>query len=156
MRSDIIKKGIERAPNRSLLKAVGVTESDLEKPFIAVVNSYTSIVPGHLHLRELAEKVKMGIAASGGVPFEFNTIAVCDGIAMGHIGMRFSLPSRDLIADSIEVMVQAHQFDGMVLIPNCDKITPGMLMAAARLDIPSIVVTGDPCFQEYLMEKRWL
>ncbi|PDM26961.1 dihydroxy-acid dehydratase [Candidatus Bathyarchaeota archaeon B24-2] len=144
MRSDEVKKGIERAPNRSLLKAVGITDEEMDKPFIAVVNSYTSIVPGHLHLRQIAEQVKLGIESAGGVPFEFNTIAVCDGIAMGHIGMRFSLPSRDLIADSIEVMVQAHRFDGMVLVSNCDKITPGMLMAAARLNIPSIVVTGGP------------
>ncbi|MCD6529604.1 dihydroxy-acid dehydratase, partial [Candidatus Bathyarchaeota archaeon] len=144
MRSDEVKEGIERAPNRSLLKAVGITDEEMDKPFIAVVNSYASIVPGHLHLRKIADQVKLGIASAGGVPFEFNTIAVCDGIAMGHIGMRFSLPSRDLIADSIEVMIQAHRFDGMVLVSNCDKITPGMLMAAARLNIPSIVVTGGP------------
>lgn len=144
MRSDAVKRGVERAPNRSLLKAVGITDEEMDKPFIAVVNSYASIVPGHLHLRQIAEQVKLGIASAGGVPFEFNTIAVCDGIAMGHVGMRFSLPSRDLIADSIEVMVQAHRFDGMVLVSNCDKITPGMLMAAARLNIPSIVVTGGP------------
>ena len=144
MRSDAIKKGIERAPHRALLKSVGVTDKDLEKPFIAIANSYTSIVPGHIHLNHVANAVANGIRQRGGVSFEFNTIAVCDGIAMGHEGMKYSLPSRDIIADSIEIMVQAHQFDGIVLIPNCDKVTPGMLMAAARIDIPSIVVTGGP------------
>jgi len=144
LRSDAIKKGIERAPHRALLKSVGVTDKDLEKPFIAIANSYTSIVPGHIHLNHVANAVANGIRQRGGVSFEFNTIAVCDGIAMGHEGMKYSLPSRDIIADSIEIMVQAHQFDGIVLIPNCDKVTPGMLMAAARIDIPSIVVTGGP------------
>lgn len=144
MRSDAIKKGVERAPHRALLKSVGVTDEDLEKPFIAIANSYTSIVPGHIHLNRVADAVSSGIRQRGGVPFEFNTIAVCDGIAMGHEGMKYSLPSRDIIADSVEIMVQAHQFDGVVLISNCDKVTPGMLMAAARMDIPSIVVTGGP------------
>ena len=144
MRSDEIKCGPERAPHRALLKALGLTDEDLSKPFIGVANSYTNIVPGHLHLRNIGEAVKEGILATGGVPFEFNTIAVCDGIAMGHIGMRYSLPSRELIADSVETMVQAHRFDGLVTISNCDKITPGMLMAAARLDIPAISVTGGP------------
>lgn len=144
MRSDAIKLGIERAPHRALLRAVGVKDSDLAKPFIAVVNSYTSIVPGHFHLNKMAEAAKDGVRRAGGVPFEFNTIAICDGLAMGHEGMRYSLPSREVIADSIELMIQAHRFDGMILLTNCDKITPGMLMAAARLDIPSIVVTGGP------------
>jgi len=144
LRSDAIKLGIERAPHRALLRAVGIKASDLAKPFIAVVNSYTSIVPGHFHLNKIAEAAKDGVRRAGGVPFEFNTIAICDGLAMGHEGMRYSLPSREVIADSIELMVQAHRFDGMVLLTNCDKITPGMLMAAARLDIPSIVVTGGP------------
>lgn len=144
MRSDEIKRGVERAPHRSLLKALGVTDRDLDKPFIAVVNSFTSVVPGHIHLNRIADAVREGVRSAGGVPFEFNTIAVCDGLAMGHEGMRYSLPSREVIADSIEIMVQAHRFDGMVLITNCDKVTPGMLMAAVRLDVPSIVVTGGP------------
>ncbi|UCH01476.1 MAG: dihydroxy-acid dehydratase [Candidatus Bathyarchaeota archaeon] len=144
MKSDAIKKGIERAPHRALLKSLGIVENDLKKPFIAIVNSYTSIVPGHVHLNHVANAVANGIRRGGGVPFEFNTIAVCDGLAMGHEGMKYSLPSRDIIADSIEIMIQAHRFDGMVLIPNCDKVTPGMLMAAARIDIPSIVITGGP------------
>jgi dihydroxy-acid dehydratase len=142
MRSDEIKKGTERAPHRSLLKALGLTDKDITKPFIAIANSYTTIVPGHIHLKTIAEAAKQGITAAGGTPFEFNTIAVCDGIAMGHQGMRFSLPSRELIADSIEIMIQAHRLDGIVLISNCDKVTPGMLMAAARLDIPAIAITG--------------
>ena len=144
MRSDAIKFGVERAPHRALLKALGLTDNDLDKPFIAVVNSYTTAVPGHAHLNQVAEAVKAGVRAAGGVPFEFNTIGICDGLAMGHEGMRYSLPSRELIADSVEVMVQAHRFDGMVLISNCDKITPAMLMAAARLNIPAIMVTGGP------------
>jgi dihydroxy-acid dehydratase len=142
MRSDEMKKGIERAPQRALLKALGLTDQDITKPFIGVANSYTTIVPGHIHLKTIGEAVKIGIAEAGGTPFEFNTIAVCDGLAMGHQGMRYSLPSRELIADSVEVMVQAHRLDGVVLVSNCDKITPGMLMAAARLDVPAISVTG--------------
>lgn len=144
MRSDIIKKGLTRSPQRAILKCLGLTDNDLDKPFIAVVNSYSEVVPGHMHLRQVAEYVKQGVRSAGGVPFEFNTIAICDGLTMGHLGMHYSLPSRELIADSVEVMIQANQFDGMVLITNCDKITPGMLMAAARLNIPSIVVTGGP------------
>ncbi len=144
MRSDSIKKGIEKAPHRSLLKATGLTDSEIEKPFIAVVNSWNEIVPGHIHLDKLAEGVKAGIRSAGGVPFEFNTIGICDGLAMGHKGMKYSLPSREAIEDTIELMVQAHQFDAMVLIPTCDKIVPGHLMAAGRLDIPTIVVTGGP------------
>jgi dihydroxy-acid dehydratase len=144
MRSDLIKKGIDKAPHRALLKALGLTDEDIAKPFIGVANSYTTIVPGHIHLNEIAAVVKAGIEAAGGTPFEFNTIAVCDGLAMGHEGMRYSLPSRELIADSVEVMAQAHRLDGLVLVSNCDKVTPGMLMAAARLDIPAISVTGGP------------
>jgi dihydroxy-acid dehydratase len=144
LRSDAVKVGVERAPHRALLKALGVAETDLKKPFIGVVNSYTNIIPGHAHLNQVADSVKVGIVSAGGVPFEFNTIGICDGIAMGHNGMRYSLPSRELIADSVEVMVQAHRFDGIVLITTCDKITPGMLMAAARLNIPAIAVTGGP------------
>lgn len=144
VRSDIIKKGMQRAPHRSLLRACGVTEEDMEKPFIGVANSFTNIVPGHIHLNELAEAVKLGISQAGGVPFEFSTMAICDGIAMNHEGMRYSLASREIVADTVESMAQAHQLDALVLIPTCDKIVPGMLMAAARLDIPSIVVTGGP------------
>lgn len=144
MVSEKVKEGIDRAPHRSLLRAVGLQEEDFRKPFIAIVNSYSEVVPGHVHLRKLAEKVKKGVLDAGGVPFEFNTIAVDDGIAMGHEGMNYSLPSREVIADSIEIMVKAHQLDGMVLLTNCDKITPGMLMAAARLDLPAIVITGGP------------
>ena len=144
MRSDEIKLGTERAPHRALLKSLGLTDQDIAKPFIGIANSYTSIVPGHIHLRILGEAVKEGILEAGGTPFEFNTIAVCDGIAMGHEGMRYSLPSRELIADSVEIMMQAHRLDGMVMISNCDKVTPGMLMAAARLNVPAISVTGGP------------
>ena len=144
MRSDKIKKGIERSPHRSLLKATGVTDADMQKPFIAVVNSHVDVVPGHVHLYEFGQQIKEAIRANGGVPFEFNTIAVDDGIAMGHAGMKYSLPSRELIADSVETMIEAHQFDGMVCIPNCDKIVPGMLMAAMRIDIPTIFVSGGP------------
>jgi len=150
MRSDIIKEGPERSPNRSLLKATGVTDSEMKKPFIAVVNSWNEIIPGHMHLNKLAEAVKAGIRNAGGVPFEFHTIGVCDGIAMGHEGMKYSLPSREIIEDTIELMVKAHQFDGMVLMPTCDKIVPGHLMAAGRLDIPAIVVTGGPMLPGYV------
>jgi len=150
MRSDIIKEGPERAPNRSLLKATGVTDSEMRKPFIAVVNSWNDIIPGHMYLNKLADAVKAGIRNAGGVPFEFHTIGVCDGIAMGHEGMKYSLPSREIIEDTIELMVKAHQFDGMVLIPTCDKIVPGHLMAAGRLDIPAIVVTGGPMLPGYV------
>lgn len=144
MRSDQIKKGFERAPHRALLKATGVVDEDLDKPFIAIVNSYIDIVPGHVHLQDFGRLIKQAVRAAGGVPFEFNTIGVDDGIAMGHAGMKFSLPSRELIADSVETMIQAHQFDGMVCIPNCDKIVPGMLMGALRVDIPAIFISGGP------------
>ncbi len=144
MRSDMITKGVDRAPHRSLLRAAGVKEEDFGKPFIAVCNSYIDIVPGHVHLQEFGKIVKEAIREAGGVPFEFNTIGVDDGIAMGHIGMRYSLPSREIIADSVETVVSAHWFDGMVCIPNCDKITPGMMMAALRVNIPTIFVSGGP------------
>jgi dihydroxy-acid dehydratase len=146
MRSDIVKRGADRAPHRGLLRASGVIQSDadFEKPFIAIANSYTDVVPGHVHLKKFAEVVKAAVRKAGGVPFEFNTIAVDDGIAMGHIGMRYSLPSRELIADAVETMVEAHRFDGMVCISNCDKITPGMLLASVRVNIPTIFVTGGP------------
>ena len=154
MRSDMVKKGVEKTPHRALLKALGLTDKDIAKPFIGVANSYTNIVPGHIHLNQIAAAVKTGVTAAGGTPFEFNTIAVCDGIAMGHEGMRYSLPSRELIADSVEVMAQAHRLDGLVLVTNCDKITPGMLMAAARLDIPAIMVTGGPMASGWLDGKK--
>lgn len=140
--SSAVKEGISRAPHRSLLRADGLKDEDFKKPFVGIANSFTEVVPGHVHLRELVEHVKEGIKAEGGVPFEFNTIAVDDGIAMGHVGMKFSLPSREVIADSVEIMVKAHQFDALVTLSSCDKITPGMLMAAARLDIPTVMVTG--------------
>jgi len=144
MRSEVVKKGIERAPHRSLLYALGISREDMRQPFIGVVNSFTEVVPGHIHLREIAAEVKAGIREKGGTPFEFNTIAVCDGIAMNHQGMKYSLPSRELIADSVEIMVQAHAFDALVFIPNCDKVIPGMLMAAVRLNIPAVFVSGGP------------
>jgi len=142
MRSDAIKKGFDKAPHRSLLRATGVKDEDFAKPFIAIVNSYVDIVPGHVHLQEFGKLVKDAVRAAGGMPFEFNTIGVDDGIAMGHDGMKYSLPSRELIADSVETMLNAHKFDGMVCIPNCDKIVPGMLMAALRVNIPAIFISG--------------
>jgi len=154
LRSEQIKCGVERAAHRALLAALGLTREDFKKPFIGVANSYTSVVPGHIHLQKIGQTVKEGILAAGGVPFEFNTIAVCDGIAMGHEGMRYSLPSRELIADSVEVMMQAHRLDGMVMISNCDKVTPGMLMAAGRLDVPAIAVTGGAMKSGKLGEKK--
>jgi dihydroxy-acid dehydratase len=144
LRSDNITKGFEHAPHRALLRATGVKDADFGKPFIAIVNSHVDIVPGHVHLQEFGQLVKEAVRAAGGVPFEFNTIAVDDGIAMGHSGMNYSLPSRELIADCVETMIEAHCFDGMVCIPNCDKIVPGMVMAALRLDIPAIFVSGGP------------
>ncbi len=144
MRSDTIKLGDARAPHRSLLRATGVGEDDFKKPFIAICNSYTDIIPGHVHLDKVGEYVKQCVRAAGGVPFVFNTIGVDDGIAMGHTGMKFSLPSRELIADCVETMVNAHCFDGMICIPNCDKIVPGMLMAAVRCNIPTLFVSGGP------------
>ncbi len=144
MRSDIIKLGDSRAPHRSLLRATGVTDDDFRKPFIAVCNSYTDIIPGHVHLDKVGVLVKECIRAAGGVPFVFNTIGVDDGIAMGHAGMKYSLPSREIIADSVETVVQAHCFDGMVCIPNCDKIVPGMMMGAMRCNIPTVFVSGGP------------
>ena len=146
LRSDLIKKGFEKAPHRSLLRATGVikNDDDFKKPFIGVVNSYIDLIPGHVHLQEFGKIVKEVIRDSGGVPFEFNTIGVDDGIAMGHIGMRYSLPSRELIADSVETVVEAHRLDGIICITNCDKIVPGMLMAAVRINIPVIFISGGP------------
>jgi len=146
MRSDLIKKGFEKAPHRSLLKATGVikTDEDFNKPFIGVCNSYIDLIPGHVHLQEFGRIIKEAIREAGGIPFEFNTIGVDDGIAMGHLGMRYSLASRELIADCVETVVEAHRLDGMICIPNCDKIVPGMLMAAVRVNIPTIFVSGGP------------
>ena len=146
MRSDTIKKGFEHAPHRSLLRATGViqSEADFERPFIGVANSYTDLIPGHVHLQEFGKVAKKAIREAGGVPFEFNTIGVDDGIAMGHIGMRYSLASRELIADCVETVVEAHRLDGLMCITNCDKIVPGMLMAAVRINIPTVFVSGGP------------
>ena len=144
MKSDTIKKGVERAPQRSLLKAMGYTDTQIKKPFIGVVNSFNEVIPGHIHLQNIARSVKDGVLMAGGMPMEFNVIGVCDGLAMGHEGMKYSLSSREVIADSIECMAKAHGFDGLVFIPNCDKIVPAMLMAAMRLNIPSIFVSGGP------------
>ena len=144
MRSDAVKSGVERAPHRSLLRALGYTQWELERPFVGIVNSYSEVIPGHIHLRTIADAAKAGVRAGGGTPFEVGTIGVCDGIAMNHAGMRYSLASRELVADSVEAVVEGHAFDAIVLIPNCDKIVPGMLMAAARINIPTVVVSGGP------------
>ena len=150
MRSDITKKGSQRSAHRSLFHAMGYTNKELQRPMIGVVNSFNEIVPGHMHLREIADAVKMGVAEAGGMPVEFPAIAICDGIAMGHDGMKYPLASRELIADSIEAVANGHAFDGLVMIPNCDKIVPGMLMAAGRLNIPTVVVSGGP-----MLAGRW-
>ena len=150
MRSDIVKKGATRSAHRTLFHAMGYSNEDLAKPMIGIVNSFNEIVPGHMHLREICEAVKLGVAAAGGTPVEFPAIALCDGIAMGHNGMKYPLASRELICDSIEAMANAHAFDGLVMIPNCDKIVPGMLMAAGRLNIPTVVVSGGP-----MLAGRW-
>ena len=144
LKSSTVKKGSTRAAHRSLFYAMGYTPQELEKPMIGIVNAFNEIIPGHMHLRDVAEAVKLGVASGGGMPVEFPAIGICDGIAMGHDGMKYPLPSRELIADSIEAMAVGHSFDGLVLIPNCDKIIPGMLMAAARLNIPCIVMSGGP------------
>ncbi len=154
MRSDVTKKGIERAPHRSLMRALGLTTWEIEQPIVGIVNSFNEIIPGHIQLKEVAEAAKAGVYSTGGTPLEFETIGVCDGIAMGHLGMRYSLPSRELIADSVETVVQAHAFDALVFIPNCDKIIPGMLMAAVRLNIPSIFVSGGPMLAGRMSDDR--
>lgn len=154
MLSENIKQGVERAPNRSLLYALGLTDEEIRKPLIGVVSSYNEIVPGHMNLDKIAEAVKAGVRAAGGTPILFPAIAVCDGIAMGHVGMKYSLVTRDLIADSTEAMAIAHQFDGLVMIPNCDKNVPGLLMAAARLNIPTIFVSGGPMLAGHLTDGR--
>jgi len=144
MISDTVKKGFQHAPHRALLHACGLSDADIDKPFIGIANSFCEIVPGHVHLNQVGRVLKQAIREAGGAAFEFNTIAVCDGVAMGHTGMKYSLASREIVADSVETMVRAHCFDGLVCIPNCDKITPGMLMAAVRLNIPTIFVSGGP------------
>lgn len=154
MRSDTTKLGTERTPHRALLKATGLTDEEIDRPFIGVVNSFNDFIPGHIHLDRIGQAVKAGIRSAGGVPFEFQTIGVCDGIAMGHAGMRYSLPSRELIEDSIEIMAQAHQLDGLVMIPTCDKIVPGHLMAAGRLNLPVVVVTGGPMLPGFACDKE--
>lgn len=154
MRSDQIKKGVERAPNRSLLFALGLTEEEMSRPMIGIVSSYNEIVPGHMNIDKIVEAVKAGVRAAGGTPIVFPAIAVCDGIAMGHVGMKYSLVTRDLIADSTEAMVMAHQFDGLVMVPNCDKNVPGLLMAAARLNIPTIFCSGGPMLAGRLKDGR--
>ncbi len=144
MRSDTVKKGFQRAPHRALLRATGLTDADMGKPFVGIANSFCEVVPGHVHLNKVAQVVKEAVRAAGGVPFEFNTMAICDGVAMGHTGMKYSLASREIVADTVEAMVRAHCFDGLVCIPNCDKIIPGMLMASVRLNVPTIFVSGGP------------
>lgn len=154
MRSNEVKRGIDRVAHRALLKALGVLDNEIDKPFIGIANAYNTIVPGHMTLDKLTQAVKEGVYAAGGVPFEFGVIGICDGIAMGHEGMCFSLPSRELVADSIEAMVEAHRFDGLVVVGSCDKIVPGMLMAVLRLNIPAVVVTGGPMIPERVNEQR--
>jgi dihydroxy-acid dehydratase len=154
MRSDRMKKGLERAPHRSLFKALGLTDREIEQPMIGIANSANEVIPGHLHLHQISEAVKAGVRMAGGTPMEFFTIGVCDGIVMGHEGMKYSLSSRELIADSVESMAMAYPFDGLVLIPNCDKIVPGMLMAAARLNIPTIVISGGPMLSGDFQGKK--
>jgi Dihydroxyacid dehydratase/phosphogluconate dehydratase len=154
MRSDIIQKGYDKAPHRSLLRACGFKDEDFGKPIIGVANSYIDIVPGHVHLREFVEPIKDEIRKAGAIPVEFNTIGVDDGIAMGHYGMHYSLPSRELIADAIETVVEAHQLDGLICIPNCDKIVPGMLMGALRVNVPTVFISGGPMAAGKIGDKK--
>ncbi|MEN6463182.1 MAG: dihydroxy-acid dehydratase [Syntrophomonas sp.] len=154
MKSNQVKDGLEKAPHRSLFKALGLTDEEMSRPLIGIVNSKNDIVPGHMNLDKIAEAVKAGVRLAGGTPFEFQTIAVCDGIAMNHIGMKYSLGSRELIADSVEIMATAHAFDALVFIPNCDKIVPGMLMAAARINVPAIFVSGGPMMAGTMKDKK--
>jgi dihydroxy-acid dehydratase len=154
MRSDTVKVGVEKAPSKALLRATGLSDSDFEKPFIGIANSWNEVIPGHIHLNKLVKEIKKGIIEAGGVPFTFGVPGVCDGIAMGHPGMRYALPSRETISDCVELMVQAHCFDGWVGITNCDKITPGMIMAVGRLDVPAIILTGGPMQEGNLEGKK--
>ena len=153
-RSNTMKKGLEKAPHRSLLYALGLTKKEIDRPLVGIVNAANEVVPGHIHLSKLAEAAKAGVRIAGGTPLEFPAIAVCDGLAMNHEGMRFSLPSREIIADSIEIMARAHAFDALVFIPNCDKCVPGMLMAMMRLNIPSVLVSGGPMLPGYSMQGK--
>ena len=154
MKSDAVKQGMQTAPQRSLFNALGLTQEELKKPLVGIVCSYNEIVPGHMNLDKIAEAVKMGVAMAGGTPIEFPAIAVCDGIAMGHIGMKYSLVTRDLIADSTECMALAHQLDALVMIPNCDKNVPGLLMAAARVNVPTVFVSGGPMMAGHVMGQK--
>ena len=154
MRSDVTRKGMQQAPHRSLFNALGMTEEEMERPLIGIVSSYNEIVPGHMNLDKIAEAVKLGVAEAGGTPVVFPAIAVCDGIAMGHSGMKYSLVTRDLIADSTECVAMAHRFDGLVMIPNCDKSVPGMLMAAARINIPTVFVSGGPMLAGHVHRRK--
>ena len=156
LRSDNMKRGVGRAPQRSLLKAVGLTDEQIAKPLIGIVNSFNDIVPGHMHLDKISRAVKDGVLSFGGTPLEFNTIGVCDGIAMGHEGMRYSLCTRELIADSVECMVRAHALDALVFIPSCDKVVPGMLMAAARLNLPCIFISTVQCCHFLINKVLWI
>src|SRR5574344_293162 len=154
MRSDSVKVGTQQAPHRSLFNALGFTEEERKKPLIGIVSSYNEIVPGHMNLDKIAEAVKLGVAEAGGTPVVFPAIAVCDGIAMGHIGMKYSLVTRDLICDSTECMAIAHQFDALVMVPNCDKNVPGLLMAAARVNVPTIFVSGGPMLAGCVQNRK--
>ena len=154
MKSDAVKKGMQQAPHRSLFNALGFTKEEMAKPLVGIVSSYNEIVPGHMNLDKIVEAVKMGVAMAGGVPREFPAIAVCDGIAMGHEGMKYSLVTRDLIADSTECMALAHQFDALVMVPNCDKNVPGLLMAAARINVPTIFVSGGPMLAGHVKGQK--
>ena len=150
MRSDSVKTGSQQAPHRSLFNALGMTKEEMDRPLVGIVSSYNEIVPGHMNLDKITQAVKLGVAMAGGTPVMFPAIAVCDGIAMGHVGMKYSLVTRDLIADSTEAMAMAHQFDALVMIPNCDKNVPGLLMAAARLNVPTVFVSGGPMLAGHL------
>ena len=154
MKSDNVKKGMQQAPHRSLFNALGFTEEEMNKPMVGIVSSYNEIVPGHMNLDKIVNAVKLGVAEAGGVPVVFPAIAVCDGIAMGHIGMKYSLVTRDLIADSTECMALAHQFDALVMVPNCDKNVPGLLMAAARINVPTVFVSGGPMLAGHVQGKK--
>lgn len=154
MQSDNMKRGMQQAPARSLLNALGFTKEEIDKPLVGIVSSYNEIVPGHMNIDKIAEAVKLGVAEAGGNPVVFPAIAVCDGIAMGHIGMKYSLVTRDLIADSTECMAIAHQFDALVMIPNCDKNVPGLLMAAARINVPTVFVSGGPMLAGHVEGRK--
>ena len=154
MKSDNVKKGIQQAPHRSLFNALGMTKEEMERPLVGIVSSYNEIVPGHMNLDKIVNAVKQGVAMAGGTPVVFPAIAVCDGIAMGHIGMKYSLVTRDLIADSTEAMALAHQFDALVMVPNCDKNVPGLLMAAARINVPTVFVSGGPMLAGHVKGQK--